>query len=275
MQVLDTPALEVMRRAADACAPTLRRDLGEIQALLTSVRGTVSFAQAAARRTRTRLADAIAFDRPADSLLLAAAGGERPVMLDPLREASHDPRQYTPNRCWLIQAIDGEQNFSRAQPNFALVIALLEDGRPAAALVQDPVSDERFTAVHARGAFRNNTRIRLIQPPEPNRAVVAFGTSEPPRAEPLDASLNLRRQGTDALSLAWVAAGRLDGYSGASLSPAAAAAGFLLVREAGGFATDREGNEPDFAAALEAPSALVPELFAGSEAIHRALLAGT
>lgn len=154
---------------------------------------------------------------------------------------------------WIIDPLDGTTNFLHDFPQFAVSIALRHRGRLDQAVVYDPVSQDLYTASRGAGAQLNNRRIRVTRQKGLEGALL--GTGFPFRhQEHLDAYLGMfralfpdtagiRRAGSAALDLAYVAAGRLDGFWEIGLSEWDMAAGALLVREAGGIVTDFAGGD--------------------------------
>lgn len=154
---------------------------------------------------------------------------------------------------WVIDPIDGTSNFMRGLPHCSVSIAMMEDGVVQHGVVYDPVRDELFTASKGGGAYLNDRRIRTSARNGLAGALIATGF--PFRQRPrlatqlrmvkalLDDAEDLRRTGSAALDLAYVASGRLDGFFEAGLMPWDVAAGALLVREAGGMCVDFEGGE--------------------------------
>lgn len=159
-----------------------------------------------------------------------------------------EPREYT----WIIDPIDGTTNFIHGIPHFAISIALRVGGRLEQAVVYDPVKEDLFTATRGAGAFLNNQRIRVTQRPDLRGALL--GTGIPFRAHQdldryvdglrrlLPDTAGVRRIGSAALDLAYVACGRFDGFFELSLNVWDVAAGVLLVQEAGGIVADWTGN---------------------------------
>jgi myo-inositol-1(or 4)-monophosphatase len=157
------------------------------------------------------------------------------------------------NSVWIIDPLDGTSNYLHGLPHFAVSIAQQVDGRTEHAVVYDPIREELFTASRGSGAYLNNKRIRVASRNGLDGAVLA--TAFPFRnREKLQAYARVfqavltkiedfRRAGTASLDLAWVAAGRMDGYFEIGLSPWDVAAGALLVREAGGVVLDFDGND--------------------------------
>ena len=153
---------------------------------------------------------------------------------------------------WIIDPLDGTTNFIHGVPQYAISIALAHKGVLTHAVVYDPTKNELFTAVKGGGAYLNERRIRVSKRIKPNEVIV--GTGFPFRYfEHVDAYMGMlrdfmhktagvRRPGAAALDLAWVAAGRFDGFWELGLSPWDMAAGALLITEAGGRVGDLTGE---------------------------------
>jgi len=154
---------------------------------------------------------------------------------------------------WIIDPLDGTTNFLHGFPQYAVSIALAHKGVVSQAVIYDPARNDLFTATRGRGAHLNETRLRVSKRAELKTSLI--GTGFPFRQfEHVDAYLamfrdmirstaGVRRPGSAALDLAYVAAGRLDGFWELGLSPWDIAAGGLLITEAGGLIGDLEGNE--------------------------------
>jgi myo-inositol-1(or 4)-monophosphatase len=154
---------------------------------------------------------------------------------------------------WIVDPLDGTSNFLHGLPHFAVSIAQQLNGRTEHAVVYDPIREELFTATRGSGAYLNSKRIRVANRKGLHGAILA--TAFPFRSRDLlpryarvfqavfSKVEDFRRAGTASLDLAWVAAGRMDGYFEIGLKPWDVAAGTLLVREAGGVVLDFEGND--------------------------------
>jgi myo-inositol-1(or 4)-monophosphatase len=219
-----------MVKAARAAARLLLRDFGEVEQLQVSIKGPGDFVsradQAAERAIRAELEKA----RPDYGLLLEEAG--------PVKGAS-------PHNRFLVDPLDGTTNFLHGQPHWAISIALEQHGEVTAGVVYDPIREELFVAEKGKGAYLNDRRLRVSRRLELDTALIGCGLPvqgwtgrSRGFAAQLDAVADrvagLRRMGVASLDLAYVAAGRLDGFWEYGLKPWDFAAGMLLVREAGG-----------------------------------------
>lgn len=156
------------------------------------------------------------------------------------------------NRRWIVDPLDGTTNFAHSYPLFCVSIALEEEGNVVLGVIHDPTRKESFTAVRGEGAFRNGERLRVSGTGRLEHALLVTGFPYDVRTGPRDNLLQframlkraraVRRDGTAALDLAYLAAGRFDGFWEESLAPWDVAAGALLVEEAGGRVTEYDGS---------------------------------
>ena len=177
-------------------------------------------------------------------------------------------------REWIVDPIDGTTNFVKGIPHVAVSIAVKFKGETVAGCVYDPILDELFTAEKGSGAQLNDRKIHVSNRQSLNGTIIAVSYPHRKRQyideyrsmmnRAFDKCADLRRMGTASLDLAYVAAGRLDGYFEACLYPWDFAAGELIVREAGGFVTDFNGKNDAY---YENGS-----IVCGSPHVHRALL---
>jgi myo-inositol-1(or 4)-monophosphatase len=250
--------LNVMTKAAYRAGRSLKRDLGEIENLQVSLKGPRNFVTAADRRAEEIVRQELAKARP-DYGFLGEEGGAR--------EGADKTHR------WIVDPLDGTTNFLHGIPHFAVAIALERSGTIVAGLVYNPANEELFVAERGKGAFLNDKRIRVAARQKLAEAVVACGLPHYGRGD-LALARNeiaaaqqhfagLRRYGAAALDLAWIAAGRLDAYWERDLSPWDLAAGSILVREAGGFVSDLDGDGDIFAKR---------QVVAGNDTMHRELL---
>jgi myo-inositol-1(or 4)-monophosphatase len=158
--------------------------------------------------------------------------------------------------CWIIDPLDGTANFIHGVPHFAISIAVKQKNRLIAAVIYDPIRNELFTAAKGEGARVNDRRIRVSDRRTLEGALLGTGFpfKQPERLEEylktfqslFSTAAGIRRSGSAALDLAYVAAGRFDGFWELHLAPWDMAAGILLIREAGGFVTDTKGSDDYF-----------------------------
>ena len=234
--------LNVMMKAARKAARQLNRDFGEVEKLQVSVKGPANFVTAADRKAEQTLRDEFMTARPGYSFV-----GEEGGRIDG-PDKSHT---------WYVDPLDGTTNFLHGIPHFAISIGLEREGTMVAALVYNPVSDEMFIAERGKGAFVNDQRLRVAGRRTMEDAVVACGLPHRGRgglaefrtefAAVQEQVAGLRRFGSAALDLAYIAAGRFDIYWERNLQSWDMAAGILLVREAGGYVTDCDGHDAMFA----------------------------
>lgn len=254
--------LTVMDRAARKAGAKLRRDFNEVTHLQVSRKGPADFVTKADQASERTLYEELGHARP-DWGFLMEEGGE--IAGDPAK-----PR-------WIIDPLDGTSNFLHGIPHFAISIAVetpLAGGGTeiTSALVYQPLTDESFWAEKGRGAWVQSQRLRVSARRDLSEALIAtgipfmghgdfaqwsriFGAVAPEVA-------GIRRFGAASLDLAWLAAGRFDGFWEANLAPWDVAAGILLVREAGGFVTDFRGGDR----AIERS-----EILAGNDVLHSKL----
>jgi len=257
--MLRSALLNVMIGAARKAARSLKRDFGEVEHLQVSLKGPANFVTAADRRAEEILRIELAKARPGYGFLGEEGG----------RQEGADK-----THCWIVDPLDGTTNFLHSIPQFAISIALEREGTIVAGVIYNPATEELFTAERGKGAFLNDKRLRVAARKRLADAVVACGLPHLGRgdlalfrkefAAVQEKVAGLRRFGSAALDLAWVAAGRFDGYWERDLSPWDTAAGIIMVREAGGFVTDINGRDDIFANA---------EILAGNDTMHRELLA--
>lgn len=192
-------------------------------------------------------------DRASEATILSLLK-ERFPEHDVLTEESPSGLKGTSYR-WIVDPLDGTTNYAHSYPIFAVSIALEFQGDLVLGVVYDPTRDELFTAVKGQGAWLNGQRIKVSETPELSLGLLATGFPYDLREDPvnnLDHFQNMlmraqavRRDGSAALNLCYVAAGRFDGFWELKLWPWDVAAGCLIVQEAGGEVTDLQGNPCD------------------------------
>jgi len=230
--------LNVMIRAADKAARSLRRDYGEVANLQVSRKGPADFVSAADLKAEKVLREELHRARPDYGLLMEESGA---TAGDPATE-----------RRWIVDPLDGTTNFLHGLPHFAISIGLEERGELIAGVVFDPIKDELFYAEKGQGAYLNDRRLRVSSRTRTEDALIATGIpfhghgDHPLFLAELEAVAGqvagVRRWGTASLDLAYVAAGRFDGYWERGLSSWDIAAGIVLVREAGGLVSEFGGG---------------------------------
>lgn len=230
--------LNVMTAAAQKAARGLVRDFGEIENLQVSKKGTGDFVSAA--------------DRKAEETLVAELTKARPGYGFLLEEGGTIEGSDTSNR-WIIDPLDGTTNLLHGIPHFSISIALERDGELNAGVIYEPVWDQMFIAEKGQGAYLNDRRLRVSARRVLEESLFATGIPFAGKDEHdrfleqlkaiMAVSSGVRRFGSAALDLAYVAAGRYEGFWEIGLHPWDVAAGIVLVREAGGFVTDLSGGK--------------------------------
>ena len=255
--MLHSALLNVMIAAARKAARTLKRDFGEVEHLQVSLKGPANFVTAADRRAEATLRAELSKARPGYGFHGEGTG-------------RHEGADKT--HTWIVDPLDGTTNFLHSIPHFAISIGLQRTDTIVAAVIYNPITDELFTAERGKGAFVNDRRLRVAARKQLAEAVIGCGLPHLGRGDLAlglreltavqDKVAGLRRFGAAALDLAFVAAGRLDGFWERNLSPWDMAAGLLLVRESGGFVTDMDGGDAMFTKG---------HIVAGNETMHREL----
>jgi myo-inositol-1(or 4)-monophosphatase len=188
-------------------------------------------------------------DREAERVIRELLEDQRPD--DGLIAEEGSRHEAASGRRWVVDPLDGTVNFLYGMPHFAVSVALEDDEGSRLGVVHDPTRDETFSAVRGHGAELNGEPMRVRDPRELERAMIATGFSYRPDRRSAQAEVaarllprvrDIRRAGAAALDLAWLAAGRLDGYYERGLSPWDWAAGRLLVTEAGGAVAELPGE---------------------------------
>ncbi|MGN6479242.1 inositol monophosphatase family protein [Luteibacter sp.] len=230
------PAVNVAARAARSAGNIILRYMNRIEGLAVVEKQRMDFASEVDRLAEAEIVKELRRAYPTHAIVGEESGqtGKGPLV-------------------WMIDPLDGTHNYLRGIPHFSVSIALLDKGEPVYGVVFDPLRDELFTASKGDGAYLNDRRIRVGRRDGLSGALL--GTGYPYRVRNhlesqlgitnalLQEAEDIRRMGSAALDLAYVAAGRLDGYFEPGLQPWDMAAGALLVREAGGVYNDFSGRE--------------------------------
>ena len=206
--------LNIMIKASERASKALIRDFGEIEKLQVSVKGPSDFVSNADTKAEKIIIEELKKAKPNYSILSEEDG----------TEINKDKENF-----WIIDPIDGTTNFLHGIPHFSISIALRSGNEIISGLIYDPIKDEMFYAEKNNGAFLNNKRIRVSKKIDINSCLFATGGQED-----LDIKLITRKSGSAALDMAYVAAGRYDGYFQNKLNLWDVAAGIIIVREAGG-----------------------------------------
>ncbi|RMD90684.1 MAG: inositol monophosphatase [Alphaproteobacteria bacterium] len=237
-----SPLVNVMVSAAMKASRGLRRDFGEVEQLQVSRKGPADFVSEADRRAEQILYEELHRARPDFGFLMEERGA--------IAGKEADSR-------WIVDPLDGTTNYLHGLPHWAVSIAAEERGDIVAGIIYDPLREELFWADRGRGAFLNDQRLRVSARTTLATALLATGIPFKGRGgharflAELESFMHevagVRRFGAASLDLAYVAAGRYDGFWEAGLAPWDVAAGILLIREAGGFVSDLEGGRRIFA----------------------------
>jgi myo-inositol-1(or 4)-monophosphatase len=232
--------LNIMIKAARKAGRSLVKDFREVENLQVSVKGAGDFVSKADREAERIIREELRSARPNYGWLGEETG----------EEAGEDP-----TRRWLVDPLDGTTNFLHGLPHWAVSIALEHKGEIVAAVIFDAAKDELYVAEKGGGAFMNDQRLRVSGRRQLGESLFATGIpfsgngplpaalQDLARLMPLTAGV--RRMGAASLDMAYVAAGRYDGYWERSIKSWDVAAGILIVREAGGFVEGiREDDNP-------------------------------
>ncbi len=238
-----SPAMQVVTSAVRKAGRRLLRDFGEVEQLQVSVKGPSDFVSTADLRAEQTLKEELSKARPAFGFLMEESGA-----------SGNESWEWR----WVVDPLDGTTNFLHGIPHWAISVGIekridAEKTEIMAGVIYNPASDELFWAEKGVGAFLNDRRLRVSGRKEMREAVFATGIpfAGVPRKAEFSAILHrimpqvagVRRFGAAALDLAWVAAGRYDGFWELGLKKWDVAAGLLMVKEAGGFWTDPEGGD--------------------------------
>ncbi|MFO7547449.1 MAG: inositol monophosphatase family protein [Acidimicrobiia bacterium] len=247
--------LEVALAAARQGGTVVREAFG--RPVAPDFKGDVNPVTDADRAAEEAILEVLHRERPGDGVLAEEGGEGHP----------------TSERIWIVDPLDGTVNFVHGIPQVAVSVALWERGVPLVGVVLDPLRNEEFTAIAGLGASLDGRRVEVSGETRLDHSLIVTGFPYDRRERAagyattlgavLAACQGVRRLGSAALDLAWVAAGRLDGYWEYGLKPWDAAAGLLLVTEAGGIATDVGGADY----LLDAVGVV-----AATPGVHRALL---
>jgi myo-inositol-1(or 4)-monophosphatase len=236
--MLHSALINVMVKAARRAGRSLKRDLGEVENLQVSLKGPANFVTMADKRAEEMLYEDLTKARPGYGFLGEEGG---------IREGADK------SHIWIVDPLDGTTNFLHSIPQFAISIGLQREGTMIAGLIYNPANDELYIAERGKGAFLNDQRLRVAGRRSLGDCVIACGLPHMGRGN-LDLSraemtaiqakvAGLRRFGSAALDMAFIAAGRFDGYWERNLQPWDMAAGLIIIREAGGIVSGINGDD--------------------------------
>ena len=230
--------INVMAGAALKAARGLIRDFGEVEQLQVSVKGPADFVSTADLKAERTLRTELAKARPGYSFLMEESGAS----------AGSDARHR-----WIVDPLDGTKNFLHGIPHWAISIALERDGEIVAGVIYEPTRDEMFWAEKGAGAYLNERRLRVSGRAKLAESMISTGIPVQGRSDHqaflarlaviMDRAASVHRMGSASLDLAYVAAGRYEGYWEDRLNPWDIAPGMILVREAGGYVSQFDGGE--------------------------------
>lgn len=256
--MIRSPLMTVMTDAVMKAARSLKRDFGEVENLQVSRKGPGDFVSAADRKAEQILHEALDKARPGYGFVMEEQGV--------IEGADKSHR-------WHIDPLDGTTNFLHGTPHFAISVALEREGQIVAGVIYDPIKDEIFIAEKGKGAFMNNRRLRVSGRRDMVDALVICGLPHVSRgdhrlffrelAAVMPFVAGMRRSGSAALDMAYVASGRADAYWEHDIHSWDIAAGIIMVREAGGYVSAVDGGTDMFG---------TKSVACGNEYLHRDLL---
>ena len=232
-----SPNLNIMIKAAEKASKILIRDFGELEKLQVSSKGPSDFVTNSDKKVEKILIEELTKSRNKFSIISEEIGEVK----------NSDKDNY-----WIIDPIDGTSNFLHGIPHFSISIALKSNKEIVSGLVFDPIKNEMFYGEKNSGAYFNNQRIRVSKKKNLDECLFATGGKNE-----IINSLNVRKTGSAALDMAYVGAGRYDGYFQKNLNIWDVAAGIIIVNEAGG-----KINEIDYS------SKEVTKILAGSNSVY-------
>jgi len=219
--------LNIMVRASEKASRALIRDFGEIEKLQVSLKGPSDYVSNADKKAEKIIINELTKARKKFSVLSEENG----IQINEDKE-----------NVWIIDPIDGTNNFLHGIPHFAISIALKSNNEIISGLIYDPIKDEMFYAEKNNGAYLNNKSIRVSKRKTLEECLFATGGKEIPNKEFYN-SLTVRKSGSAALDIAYVAAGRFDGYFQKNLNLWDIAAGIIIAKEAGAYTNDIDLNK--------------------------------
>ena len=239
---LNSPQINIITRACDKASRSLIRDFGEIENLQVSAKGPGDFVSSSDKRTEKTIIDELQKAHPDYGIVTEESG-----IIN---------KSNIKNR-WIIDPIDGTMNFLNGIPHFAISIGYEEDNEIKCGVIFDPIKNEMFCAEKGNGAYLNNSRIRVSNKKNLKDALLVTGGpkySSTNKEEIFSQFIKvskkvhapIRKFGSAALDIAYVASGRFDGYWQKELNYWDIAAGIIILKEAGGFIDffDQDNESP-------------------------------
>ena len=209
-----SPNLNIMIKASEKASKSLIRDFGEVENLQVSAKGPLDFVTNTDIKVERILIEELTKSKKNFTIL---------------SEESGFIKNKDNKNIWIIDPIDGTSNFLHGIPHFAISIALQSNNEIVSGLIFDPIKNEMFYAEKNNGSYLNNKRIRVSKKKEINKCLFATNGKKFKNT-----NLHNRKSGSAALDMAYVAAGRYDGYFQENLNLWDIAAGLILIKEAGG-----------------------------------------
>ena len=237
--------LNIMIKASEKASKALIRDFGELEKLQVSSKGPLDFVTNADIKAEKIIIEELIKSKRNYSIV---------------SEESENTIENNKENVWIIDPIDGTTNFLHGVPHFAISIALKTKNEIVSGVVYDPIKDEMFYAEKNNGAYLNNQRIRVSNKNKINNCLFATGGNNMEKVK-FKENITLRRTGSAALDIAYVAAGKFDGYFQKNLNIWDLASGIILVKEAGGKINDFDVNKYE-----------VKKVLASSVEIHEKLI---
>ena len=229
--------LNIMIKASEKASKGLIRDFGELEQLQVSIKGPSDFVTNADTKAEKIIIDELTKSRKNYSILSEESGSKENKDID---------------NVWIIDPIDGTINFLHGVPHFAISIALKSNNEIVSGLIYDPIKDEMFYAEKNNGAYFNNKRIRVSKRKKIEECLFSSGEIDNENIkQKINSKLSIRKSGSAALDMAYVASGRYDGYFQKNLNLWDIAAGIIIVKEAGGQVNDlnlKQNNNIDITA---------------------------
>ena len=240
--------LNIMIKASEKASKALIRDFGELEKLQVSSKGPSDFVTNADVKAEKIIIEELIKSKRNYSII--SEESEKKIINDK-------------DNVWIIDPIDGTTNFLHGVPHFAISIALKSKNEIVTGLIYDPIKDEMFYAEKNNGAYCNNQRIRVSNKKNLENCLFATGGKHTEEVK-IKKNITIRKSGSAALDMAYVAAGKFDGYFQKNLNIWDIAAGIVLVKEAGGIINDidirKEENIKVLASSSEINDKLIQNL---------------